>query len=65
MITPATWYFAILLGHEATVSTALQSLNGRSLRASHGTVTIDSEVGRGTTVTCAFPLDQTAERSAA
>ncbi|MGE0061761.1 MAG: PAS-domain containing protein [Xanthobacteraceae bacterium] len=31
----------------------------------HGTVTIDSEVGRGTTVTCAFPLDQTAERSAA
>jgi signal transduction histidine kinase len=31
----------------------------------HGTVTIESEVGRGTTVTCAFPLDQTAERSAA
>jgi signal transduction histidine kinase len=31
----------------------------------HGTVTIESEVGRGTTVTCAFPLDQAAERSAA
>lgn len=31
----------------------------------HGTVTIDSEIGRGTTVTCAFPLVQTAERSAA
>ena len=30
-----------------------------------GTVTIESEVGRGTTVICAFPLDQTAERSAA
>jgi signal transduction histidine kinase len=30
-----------------------------------GTVTIDSEVGRGTTVTCAFPLDQTARLTAA
>src|SRR3954453_8761500 len=31
----------------------------------HGTVTLESAVGRGTTVTCVFPLDQTAERSAA
>src|SRR4051794_17573328 len=30
-----------------------------------GTVTLDSAVGRGTTVTCVFPLDQTAEGSAA
>jgi signal transduction histidine kinase len=28
-------------------------------------VTLESAVGRGTTVTCVFPLDQTAERSAA
>jgi signal transduction histidine kinase len=31
----------------------------------HGTVTIDSAVGRGTTVTCVFPHGQRAERSAA
>ena len=31
----------------------------------HGTVTIDSAVGRGTTVTCIFPLGQRAERTAA
>ena len=31
----------------------------------HGTVTIDSAVGRGTTVTCVFPLGQRAERTAA
>ena len=30
-----------------------------------GSVTLDSTMGRGTTVTCAFPLDQHAERSAA
>ncbi|MGE0563351.1 MAG: PAS-domain containing protein [Pseudolabrys sp.] len=30
-----------------------------------GTVTIDSEVGRGTTVICTFPLDHSAERNAA
>jgi signal transduction histidine kinase len=30
-----------------------------------GSVTLESAVGRGTTVTCVFPLDQTAERSAA
>jgi signal transduction histidine kinase len=30
-----------------------------------GTVTLDSDVGRGTTVTCAFPIEQSAERTAA
>ena len=30
-----------------------------------GTVTIDSAVGRGTTVTCVFPLEQAATRAAA
>ena len=30
-----------------------------------GSVTLESAVGRGTTVTCVFPLDQSAERSAA
>jgi signal transduction histidine kinase len=30
-----------------------------------GTVTLDSAVGRGTTVVCTFPLDQRAERTAA
>jgi signal transduction histidine kinase len=30
-----------------------------------GTVSIDSEVGRGTTVTCAFPLEQAAKLTAA
>jgi signal transduction histidine kinase len=30
-----------------------------------GTVTLDSAVGRGTTVTCIFPLGQSAERPAA
>jgi signal transduction histidine kinase len=30
-----------------------------------GTVTLDSAVGRGTTVTCVFPLGQSAERTAA
>jgi signal transduction histidine kinase len=30
-----------------------------------GSVTLESAVGRGTTVTCVFPLDQTAQRSAA
>jgi signal transduction histidine kinase len=30
-----------------------------------GSVTLDSELGRGTTVTCVFPLKQTSERSAA
>jgi signal transduction histidine kinase len=30
-----------------------------------GTVTLDSEVGQGTTVTCRFPLEQQAERTAA
>jgi signal transduction histidine kinase len=30
-----------------------------------GTVTLDSDIGRGTTVTCIFPLEQRAERSAA
>jgi signal transduction histidine kinase len=30
-----------------------------------GSVTLESAVGRGTTVTCVFPLDETAERSAA
>jgi len=30
-----------------------------------GTVTIDSTLGRGTTVTCVFPLEHRAERSAA
>jgi signal transduction histidine kinase len=30
-----------------------------------GTVTLDSVVGRGTTVSCVFPVQQTAERSAA
>ncbi len=30
-----------------------------------GTVTLDSDIGRGTTVTCSFPLDQSAERTAA
>ncbi len=30
-----------------------------------GTVTLDSAVGRGTTVICTFPLDHSAERSAA
>ena len=30
-----------------------------------GAVTIDSEVGRGTTVTCVFPTAQHAERTAA
>ena len=30
-----------------------------------GTVRIDSEVGRGTTVSCSFPIDQAARRSAA
>jgi hypothetical protein len=28
-------------------------------------VTLESAVGRGTTVTCVFPLDRTAERTAA
>jgi hypothetical protein len=28
-------------------------------------VTLESAVGRGTTVTCVFPLDQSAERTAA
>jgi signal transduction histidine kinase len=38
----------------------------RSLVELHGgSVTLESAVGRGTTVTCVFPLDQTAERSAA
>lgn len=30
-----------------------------------GTVTIDSQVGRGTTVVCMFPIEQVAERTAA
>ena len=30
-----------------------------------GTVTLDSDVGRGTTVICAFPIEQSAERTAA
>ena len=30
-----------------------------------GTVTLDSDIGRGTTVTCIFPLEQRAERTAA
>jgi signal transduction histidine kinase len=30
-----------------------------------GTVTLDSDIGRGTTVTCLFPLEQGAERTAA
>jgi signal transduction histidine kinase len=30
-----------------------------------GTVTIDSVLGQGTTVTCTFPLQQKAERTAA
>jgi signal transduction histidine kinase len=30
-----------------------------------GTVTIDSTLGRGTTVTCAFPLERAAKQSAA
>jgi signal transduction histidine kinase len=30
-----------------------------------GSVTLDSDIGRGTTVTCLFPLDQSAERTAA
>jgi signal transduction histidine kinase len=30
-----------------------------------GNVTIDSAIGRGTTVICSFPLEHTAERSAA
>ena len=30
-----------------------------------GTVALDSDIGRGTTVTCTFPLDQRAERTAA
>src|SRR5262249_59163148 len=30
-----------------------------------GTVALDSAVGRGTTVTCVFPLRQTGERAAA
>jgi signal transduction histidine kinase len=30
-----------------------------------GTVSIDSAVGRGTTVTCVFPLGRTTERTAA
>jgi len=30
-----------------------------------GSVTLESAVGRGTTVTCVFPLDQPAQRSAA
>jgi signal transduction histidine kinase len=30
-----------------------------------GTVTLNSDIGRGTTVTCIFPLEQRAERTAA
>jgi signal transduction histidine kinase len=30
-----------------------------------GKVALDSDIGRGTTVTCTFPLDQSAERTAA
>jgi signal transduction histidine kinase len=30
-----------------------------------GSVTLDSDIGRGTTVTCVFPLEQNAERTAA
>jgi len=30
-----------------------------------GSVTIDSTLGQGTTVTCVFPIEQTAHRSAA
>ena len=30
-----------------------------------GSVTLDSDIGRGTTVTCIFPLEQSAERTAA
>jgi signal transduction histidine kinase len=30
-----------------------------------GTVTLDSAIGRGTTVTCSFPLEQRAQRTAA
>jgi len=30
-----------------------------------GTVTIDSAVGRGTTVVCAFPLERVIEQAAA
>ncbi|HET7679866.1 MAG TPA: PAS-domain containing protein [Xanthobacteraceae bacterium] len=30
-----------------------------------GTVALDSDIGRGTTVTCAFPLEHSAERTAA
>ena len=30
-----------------------------------GSVTLDSDIGRGTTVTCVFPLEQDAERTAA
>jgi signal transduction histidine kinase len=30
-----------------------------------GTVTLDSAVGRGTTVVCVFPLEHVAERAAA
>jgi signal transduction histidine kinase len=30
-----------------------------------GTVTLDSAVGRGTTVTCVFPLGHAGERTAA
>ena len=30
-----------------------------------GSVTLDSDLGRGTTVTCVFPLEQSAERTAA
>ena len=28
-----------------------------------GTVTLDSDVGRGTTVICTFPIEQSAERT--
>jgi signal transduction histidine kinase len=59
------WFETHSLGSQHRGTGLGLSLVRSFVRLHGGTVTLDSDIGHGTTVTCTFPLEQRAERTAA
>ena len=56
--------FVVILGHNGSGKSTLAKTFNAVLLPSGGKVYVDSVVGKGTTVTCEFPADQTFRHAA-